>query len=266
MGVCLKPPSFLKPTSFLKPLSALSGPVQALCFDIDETLTTHGKLTAEAYTALWRAHDAGIACIPVTGRPAGWCDHIARMWPVRGVIGENGAFAMFHDGKKLRRIDVLSPATRKKNREKLDALAKAIVRAVKGSGIASDQSFRDYDLAIDFCEDVKPLAQYDIARIVSFFERAGAEAKVSSIHVNGWFGKYDKRSMTERFLSEIVGCREKDALFVGDSPNDQPMFEAFSRSVGVANVRKFALTHPPKFVTKKESGAGFAELVRRILS
>jgi HAD superfamily hydrolase (TIGR01484 family) len=250
----------------VKPLSALTGPVRALCFDIDETLTTHGKLTALAYDALWRAHDLGIACVPVTGRPAGWCDHIARMWPVRGVVGENGAFAMYHDGKKLRRIDVLSPAARRKNRAKLDALAKRILRAVKGSALASDQNFRDYDLAIDFCEDVRPLAKKDIARIVALFERAGATAKVSSIHVNGWFGRYDKRAMTERFLAEIVGCSEREAVFVGDSPNDQPMFAAFSRSIGVANVRAFILEQPPKFVTPSESGAGFAEVVRALAS
>ncbi len=250
----------------MKPLSELRGPVRALCFDIDETLTTHGKLTAVAYAALWRADAAGIACVAVTGRPAGWCDHLARMWPVRGVVGENGAFAMYHDGKKLRRIDVLPPAARRRNRAELDALAAKILRTVKGCALASDQGFRDYDLAIDFCEDVPPLGRPAVDRIVELFEAAGATAKISSIHVNGWFGRYDKRSMTVRFLREIVGLAERDCVFVGDSPNDQPMFAAFSRSIGVANIRAFAdrLQSPPAFVTRRPSGAGFAEVVRKI--
>src|SRR5262249_32680606 len=160
--------------------------------------------------------------------------HIARMWPVRGVVGENGAFAMYHDGRKLRRLDVLALAARRRNRRRLDTLAAKILRSVKGCGLASDQSFRDYDLAIDFCEDVRPLARAAVDRIVASFEAAGATAKISSIHVNGWFGRYDKRSMTERFLREIVGVSVAESVFIGDSPNDQPMFAAFPRSIGVA--------------------------------
>jgi hydroxymethylpyrimidine pyrophosphatase-like HAD family hydrolase len=59
--------------------------------DIDDTLTTEGTLTADAYTALERLRDAGLVVAPITGRPAGWCDHIARMWPADAVVGENGA-------------------------------------------------------------------------------------------------------------------------------------------------------------------------------
>ena len=68
--------------------------------DIDDTLTTHGKLTAAAYAALERLQRAGKLVIPITGRPAGWCDHIARMWPVDAVVGENGAFYMRYDAAR----------------------------------------------------------------------------------------------------------------------------------------------------------------------
>jgi len=80
--------------------------------DIDDTLTTDGKLTAGAYRALERLHDAGRIVVPVTGRPAGWCDHIARMWPVDAVVGENGAFYMRFDvtQRKLVRRFVASDA------------------------------------------------------------------------------------------------------------------------------------------------------------
>ena len=72
-----------------------------LC-DIDDTITTGGKLPAESYAALWRLHEAGYGVIPVTGRPAGWCDLIVRQWPVTAVVGENGAFVYyFRDGHRL---------------------------------------------------------------------------------------------------------------------------------------------------------------------
>ncbi|HEU0290571.1 MAG TPA: HAD hydrolase family protein, partial [Burkholderiales bacterium] len=66
--------------------------IRGVLCDIDDTLTTGGRLTAGAYGAMERLQQAGLPVIPITGRPAGWCDHIARMWPVAAVVGENGAF------------------------------------------------------------------------------------------------------------------------------------------------------------------------------
>lgn len=247
--------------------------VRALFFDIDDTLTTHGQLTAPAFAALWRAREAGLLLVPVTGRPAGWCDHIARMWPVAAVIGENGAFVMAHDGRHLRRIDVLDEAERAANRLRLDALAAQIIRQAPGCALASDQAYRDYDLAIDYCEDVPPLPPEKVARIVACFEAAGATAKVSSIHVNGWFGDYDKRTMVRRVCSDVLGLQSLDAgyppcAFVGDSPNDQPLFESFMHSFGVANVAQFAatLTHPPRYLADQPCGAGFVQVVEALLT
>ena len=44
-----------------------------------------------------------------------------------------------------------------------------------------------------------------MARIVDMFVAAGATAKGSSIHVNGWFKTYDKLTMAERCLREVAG-------------------------------------------------------------
>jgi HAD superfamily hydrolase (TIGR01484 family) len=172
--------------------------------DIDETLSTHGRLTAEAYSALQRLRSAGKLVIPITGRPAGWCDHIARMWPVDAVVGENGAFYMRYDATahKLVRRFVDDEATRRRHRERLAEIADRIVATVPGSALASDQRYREADVAIDFREDVPPLERAAIDRIVAMMEAEGMTAKVSSIHVNGWFGTYSKLTMTKRLLSE----------------------------------------------------------------
>lgn len=242
--------------------------------DIDDTLTTEGKLTAAAYGALQALHDAGLKVIPVTGRPAGWCDHIARMWPVDAVVGENGAFWMRHDPtmKKLRTVfagDV--PADRQ---VRIDFLARDILAAVPGCALASDQFCRSADLAIDFCEDVPPLPRSAVDEIVRRMEAAGMQAKISSIHVNGWFGRYDKLSTTRRLLAEEFGsdidmpAERSRWVFVGDSPNDAPMFGWFPNAVGVANVGDHIdrLTATPRYVTKVRSGAGFVELAEYLLA
>lgn len=260
----------------MKPLRELpAGAVDTVFTDIDDTLTTEGKLTAQAYAALEALQDAGLRVIPVTGRPAGWCDHIARMWPVDGVIGENGAFYLWHDrgSGKLRTRHLYDENTRAQNAARLAEVRQRILREVAGCGIASDQFCRLYDLAIDFCEDVPPLPDAAINRIVALMEAAGMTAKVSSIHVNGWFGEYDKLSMASMMMAERYGIDLNDlalrarCVFAGDSPNDAPMFAYFPLSVGVANVRNFTgrLSHPPQFVTRAGHGAGFAELAQHLL-
>ena len=248
--------------------------VDVVLTDIDDTLTLHGRLPAVAYAAMEQLSAAGFKVVPITGRPAGWCDHIARMWPVDGVVGENGAFWFRHDAdaRRLVRRFLVDDATRRANRQRLDAIAVRILAEVPGCALASDQLYREADLAIDFCEDVAPLPDAEVARIVALFEAAGCTAKVSSIHVNGWFGRYDKLTMTRLFLSEALGI-DLDAdplrfVFVGDSPNDQPMFAFFPASVGVANLRRFlpALTCPPRWLTTAGGGQGFAELARLLLN
>ena len=248
--------------------------VRGLLTDIDDTLTTEGRLTAAAYAALERLHAAGFKVVPVTGRPAGWCDHIARMWPVDGVVGENGAFWMRYDAGagKLKTVFAGRPPADRQAR--IDALAKEIIAAVPGCALASDQFCRIADLAIDYCEDVAPLPPAAVNEIVRRMEAAGMRAKVSSIHVNGWFGDYDKLSTTKRMLTEEFGVSLDDPaeqqrwVFVGDSPNDAPMFGFFPNSVGVANVMDFAdrLEVKPAYVTQARAGAGFVELCEALLA
>ena len=242
--------------------------------DIDDTLTTAGRLTADAYFAMERLHAHGLSVVPITGRPAGWCDHIARMWPVAAVVGENGAFYFRYDGarRRMKRRYADDPDARAGNRERLAAIGQEIVRAVPGCAIAADQGYRETDLAIDYCEDVARLPASGVERIAALMRERGLTAKVSSIHVNGWFGAYDKLAMTRQLMREEFHV-DLDAargayVFVGDSPNDAPMFEFFPHSVGVANVREFSgrLGHEPNYVTPSSGGAGFRELADFLLA
>jgi len=257
----------------MKPLSELrdAARLRGLLFDIDDTLTTEGRLTAEAYAALERLHASNRLTVAVTGRPAGWCDQIARLWPVDAVVGENGAFYFRYENGKLNRRFLEGDAARAAKRARLGAIAERILAAVPGSALASDQAYRETDLAIDYCEDVAPLPLEQAERIAGLMGAADLTAKISSIHVNGWFGGYDKLAMTKTLFAEKFGI-DLDAdnahyVFAGDSPNDAPLFAYFRNSVGVANVTRFAgrLAAAPKYVTQRASGAGFAELVARLL-
>jgi HAD superfamily hydrolase (TIGR01484 family) len=255
------------------PITARAAIRGVLC-DIDDTLSGEGRITAEAYGAMERLQQAGLLVIPVTGRPAGWCDHIARMWPVDGVVGENGAFYFRYDqtAHRMRRHFVDDAATRASYRTRLVQIGLEIIKAVPGSAIAADQQYRETDLAIDFCEDVTPLPQAAVDEIVLRMEKHGLTAKVSSIHVNGWFGRYDKLSMSKTLMREAFGV-DLDAardrfVFVGDSPNDAPMFGYFPHAVGVANILDFGdrVDPLPAYVSQQRCGAGFAEVAACLLA
>jgi len=256
----------------VKPLAEFDARgVSAVLTDIDDTLTSEGKLTAEAYGALERLQRAGFRVVPVTGRPAGWCDHIARMWPVDAVVGENGAFYFYYANGRLERRFQQDEASRAEKRARLSGIAAGILAAVPGCALASDQPYRETDLAIDYCEDVPPLPLAAAERIASLMRQAGLTAKVSSIHVNGWFGDYDKLATARQLFAERFGLdldqANRQAVFAGDSPNDAPMFGFFHNSVGVANVQRFEglLKEKPKYVTRAPSGAGFRELAEHLL-
>lgn len=264
----------LAPLSLMPPATARA--VHTVLADIDDTISTDGHLSAEAYAALQRLHEAGLRVVPVTGRPAGWCDHIARFWPVDAVVGENGAFYMWHDrsARRLRTRHWQDDAARAAAAARRAAVRERILAEVPGCAVASDQFCRLYDLAIDFREDVPPLPDAAVDRIVALMHEAGMTAKVSSIHVNGWFGEWDKlgmarRLMAERFGIDIDAPHERERIvFAGDSPNDEPMFGFFPNAVGVANVLDFRarMCALPAWVTPSRAGAGFVELARHLLA
>ena len=262
----------------LLPLAAASPQVwrglAAVLTDIDDTLTLHGRLPPAAFAALDSLRKAGLRVIPITGRPAGWCDMIARQWPVDAVVGENGAFYFRYDdaARKMIRVYAQSAEERRANRARLDAITLRVLKEFPGCAIASDQAYREIDVAIDFREDVPPLPLASAQAIARVFEAEGAQAKVSSIHVNAWFGSHDKLTMSKRLLAEDFAidadAARQTIAYCGDSPNDAPMFGYFPLGIGMANVKPFLklMAQHPRYVTHAEGGAGFAEFAAAVLA
>jgi len=262
----------------MKNLSTMSSTqldnIKFILTDIDDTLTTEGRLKSDAYEAMERLSNKGYKVIPVTGRCAGWCDHIARMWPVDGVVGENGAFFFSYDhvNKKMNNLYSQTEEERRENFKLLHEIKDTILRSVSGAAVASDQDYRITDLAIDFAEDVPKLPQHKIDEIVQIAEQNGAVAKISSIHVNCWIGNHNKLSTSLKILKESFGLNDTEiqnnAVFIGDSPNDSTMFGFFKNSVGVANVIDLinCIENPPKYIATEFSGDGFIELTDLIIN
>ena len=264
----------MKPISEITPAQAAG--VRYILMDIDDTLTLRGKLLSSSFSALWKLKEAGLRVIPVTGRPAGWCDCIAREWPVDGVIGENGALAFWEESPTASLYSLLPtlktlyhPNAVRNDHPVLKKVRERACAEVTGLRDARDQFARLFDIALDFAEEepVLPLSAAQRVREIALEE--GAVAKISSIHVNVWMGDYDKLSMAELFLRERFSWQGDlaEVIFVGDSPNDEPMFARFPLACAVANIRRYGtlVKHLPAFVSEQESGDGFAEIAEILL-
>lgn len=256
----------------MKPISEFKNQkVNILLTDIDGTLTQDGRIPSSSYESMWKLYHSGIKVIPVTGRPAGWCEMIARTWPVHGVIGENGALYFSLQKSRMKRFYAVDAVSRKKNRTSLKAIRDEVLKKVTNAKIASDQFARQCDLAIDFAEDVSHLPLKEIEKIVKIFEKHGAIAKVSNIHVNGWFGNYNKVSTCKIYLDREFGlspeASQVHCAFIGDSPNDEPMFEYFNESIAVSNIKEFLpqLKSKPTYVCSKPEAEGFVEFCSHLL-
>ena len=250
--------------------------------DIDDTLTTDGAITPDALAALHALRRAGLAVIPITGRSVGWSERVARDWPVEAVVAENGAVALRFSKENMpqpmKDADCLlsktyqqDAPTRAAHFARMQQVAGRVLREVPGAQLARDSAGRETDIAIDHGEFAR-LAPEAIAQVVRIMRSEGMHATVSSIHVNGWYGAHDKLAGARWIVRERLG-RALDAevdrwAYVGDSTNDQRMFEHFASSIAVANIARFLpeITHPPRYLTRAERGAGFAEVAAAILA
>ena len=258
---------------FLRPLSELQVPADLLgvLTDIDDTLTTEGVVPEHVVAAIARLKSAGLKVVPITGRPVGWSVPFAKAWPVDAIVAENGAVALKKNA--LGALDKLyqqDDATRSANFTRMQQVLAEVEARVPGASRATDSAGRECDIAVDHSEFTQ-MPQADIDACVAIMKSAGMNATVSSIHINGWFGEHNKLEGA-RWIVKTLFDIDLDAtldrwIYIGDSTNDQLMFEHMPHSVGVANIARFVpqLKHLPRYVTQAERGDGFVELAEHLL-
>ncbi len=258
----------------MKDLSALTAQeakaVTFLLTDVDDTITSDGELRPVALNALYRLRDAGIRTILITGGSAGWGDIYLRQWPVEAVITESGAVSLYRKDGAI--VHYIHPSIdRSEYAERREALIAAVTEAVPKAKLSSDQFARLYDIAFDHSSEPPYLSEDEIAQVVAVCRAKRAVTAVSSIHVNAWFGGFDKWGGTYTFFKAVLGIEEAELIerscYCGDAPNDQVMFNRIPLSFGVGNVRKTAhqMEILPQYIALERGGEGFAEIVDALL-
>ena len=258
---------------FLRPLSELPVPANLLgvLTDIDDTLTTDGVVPDHVVAAIARLKDAGLKVVPITGRPVGWSVPFASAWPVDSIVAENGAVALRRNAQgSLDKLYQQDAEERASNFAKMQTVLEQIEATVPGAARATDSAGRECDIAVDHSEFTNmPQAQID--QCVALMKAAGMNATVSSIHINGWFGEHNKLEGARWIVRELFDIDLDVTLgqwvYIGDSTNDQLMFQHMPHSVGVANIERFVpqLKHLPRYVTTAERGDGFVQLADQLL-
>jgi len=269
LGVCET--GCMKPERML-PLQQLPDaelrPLRGVLTDIDDTLTREGAIEPAALQALQQMAAARLPVIAITGRPAGWSDPFAMDWPVAAIVAENGAVMLRRVDGTLQRDFAQDESTRAANLVRLKRCASAVLEAMPRARLARDSAGRLTDIAVDHSE-FEQLGDADIDTVRALMRSHGLKASVSSIHVNGWIGEHDKWTGARWAVERALGLPFDPTqwLYVGDSTNDQLMFEHLPLSVAVANIRRFLpqLTVLPAYVTPSERGGGFAEVVQKLL-
>jgi len=246
--------------------SAVLARIRVLAADVDDTITTDGKIPSGTVAGFEALEKAGIAVVLVTGRPAGWAQALAGYLPgVRVAVAENGLVAFDRGGE---RRDLGPP----RGSSFLAALAdnSARVRAAYALEVTPDDAFRLFERAF-----LRP-ASFDAAALAASQKLVdpGFEVMASSIHIHvrpsGWGKAEGLLEALQPIDAEACASPDESILFVGDSSNDRSLFARLRRtSVGVRNVNHFLAElgeDCPAFVTEAESALGFAEVVHGLLA
>lgn len=239
--------------------------LRGVVFDIDDTVTRNGVLEPTAYVAMHLLRGAGFELVAVTGRPLGWTDVIAHLWPVRVAVGENGAGWTWVDEAGTHEGYFCTAPERDEQARLLDSIRLQVASTMPEIRTTDDHRHRRCDLAFDIGEAVS-LPRPRIDALVGLIEGAGARSSVSTVHAHAVPGPWDKARGVTSALREVLGIDLREErerwVFVGDSGNDAAAFEWFPKSVGVANVCAHLdrLPTPPRYITDGDRGIGFAEL------
>jgi HAD superfamily hydrolase (TIGR01484 family) len=246
--------------------------IDFLLFDVDETLTTHGLLTSEAYASLFDLQRAGVTAIPVTGRPSGWGNVMLSTWPIKACVTENGGVISWKDDAGIARQQIIHETHRGPGYiVALRTLGEQIAAQFPQIRVSADQTYRLTDLAIDYNEQSKNVDEETVRSIAKIMQNAGYKTAVSSIHIHAYYPSNEKADGVYPLMETKFGLSREElharAAFIGDSPNDASLFAAIPLSVGVANVRESldTITTPPAYVCERGHGAGFVEFAQRLI-
>ncbi|NEP19602.1 MAG: HAD family phosphatase [Leptolyngbya sp. SIO4C1] len=245
--------------------SAAFAQIRLIATDMDGTLTQAEQFRPAMLAALERLQAAALPVVIVTGRSAGWVSGLAHYLPIVGAIAENGGlyFSKTHPEPTFLQpiIDI------QQHRQKLSSQFQRLRQRYPALAPSADNQFR----LTDWTFDVTGLSQADLHWMATSCEQNGWGFTYSTVqcHIKP-LAQAKAAGLAQALSQGFPALKPAQVLTVGDSPNDESLFDAaqFPNSVGVANIRDYLahLTHQPAYITTQAAGAGFCELVDYLLA
>jgi HAD superfamily hydrolase (TIGR01484 family) len=234
--------------------------IHLIATDMDGTLTQQGKFTAQLFQALETLAIARFPVIIVTGRSAGWVSGLKHYLPIEGAIAENGG--LFFPGNTETPQPLVKLTNWTQHRQNLAAMFEQLKQQFPHLKESADNQFR----LTDWTFDVMGLSRTELQQLQQLSQQQDWGFTYSTVQCHIKLKQQEKAAGLQQVLQQYYPeLTAKQVLTVGDSPNDESLFnpKLFPVSVGVANVLEYQedLTYKPAYVTPSAEGKGFCELV-----
>jgi hydroxymethylpyrimidine pyrophosphatase-like HAD family hydrolase len=245
----------------LMPLEQFAHKTSNICLiasDVDGTLTHADKFTPRLLEAIAQLAQANLPLLLVTGRSAGWVDALRNYLPVVGAIAENGG-VFFPQHGPYQLLGDFPDLT--EHRQQLANAFRQLQQQYPQLKASTDNVFR----LTDWTFDAEGISEGDLGAIALQCQSWGWSFTYSTIQCHIKPKLQNKAWGIQQVLTQhFPHLNPAQVLTVGDSPNDEVMFDPaiFPVSVGVANILEYAerLQHPPQYVTTQPEVDGFCEL------
>jgi len=234
--------------------------MKKMLMDFDGTLTIDGMITSVVLKELefLKSNFKDLELILITGRSYGWANCLIQTLPFDSIIFEQGAGMI----KRFNPFEVIYyPHFEKNEKENIINTVKMIDPNLK---LSADQDLRLTDVAVEIVDKSLDEIKKVLETLSKHFS-TDYKCVLSNIHINIYKGSYNKLLAVRHFF-DLNSVDEKECFFVGDSLNDESMFQYFTNSFGVGQIRKILhlFEHPPKHILDKNEGAGLADLLHKI--
>lgn len=222
--------------------------------DFDGTLTLDDRsMTPEFFEIVDHLHQNKQELVIVSGRSMSWGHFFLTHFPkINTVIMEGGGVILTRNHRNdIDEHMLISPH----QVEELESVTEELRSHFPRCPLSVDSFGRKTDRAIEF----EHMHDDDIQQVLQFFKTRKVNYSKSNVHINYWIGNISKFNGVQHYLNKFkpeVGLHE--AVFFGDAPNDQSMFQFFDHSVGVANIRHCLdrLEYRPNIILQGEENDG----------
>ncbi|MGK7931400.1 MAG: HAD-IIB family hydrolase [Microcystaceae cyanobacterium] len=234
--------------------------IRLIATDMDGTLTKNEKFSPQLLKALETLAKIPIPVLIITGRSAGWVEGLYHYLPIIGAIAENGG--VFY-GNNSDYPQILTPIGEiRQHRQYLSQVFDDLCQVYPKLKESSDNQYR----LTDWTFSVKGLITEEIQHLKRLTEEKGLSFTYSTVQCHLKPLQQDKAMGLKQVLDQFFpNYLLNQVLTLGDSPNDDPLFNPaiFPVSVGVANllIYRDQLVYHPTYVTQRGEVDGFLEVV-----